>query len=30
MSPDGTLYINDGTHLIRKLTAAGQVTTWAF
>ena len=27
---DGTLYINDGTHLIRKLTAAGQVTTWAF
>jgi hypothetical protein len=29
-APDGTLYITDGAHLIRKLTTAGQVTTWAF
>lgn len=29
-SPDGTLYINDASHVIRKLTPAGQVTTWAF
>ena len=29
-APDGTLYINDAKHIIRKLTTAGQVTTWAF
>jgi hypothetical protein len=29
-SPDGTLYINDANHVIRKLTPAGQVITWAF
>jgi hypothetical protein len=29
-SPDDTLYISDSTNLIRKLTPAGRVTTWAF
>jgi hypothetical protein len=29
-APDDTLYINDSTNVIRKLTPAGQVTTWAF
>jgi hypothetical protein len=29
-SPDGTLYMNDASHVIRKLTPAGQVTTWAY
>lgn len=29
-SPDGTLYLNDANHVIRKLTTKGQVTTWAF
>jgi hypothetical protein len=30
MSPDGTLFMNDNNNVIRKLTPAGQVTTWAF
>lgn len=30
IAPDGTLYVNDAKHIIRKLTTAGQVTTWAF
>ena len=30
LSPDGTLYLNDATNVIRKLTPALQVTTWAF
>jgi len=29
-APDGTLFVHDSTHLIRKITPAGQVTTWAF
>jgi hypothetical protein len=29
-APDGTLFVHDATHLIRKITPAGQVTTWAF
>jgi hypothetical protein len=30
-APDGTLFVNDGSgRVIRKLTTAGQVTTWAF
>lgn len=29
-APDGTLYVLDAARLIRKLTPAGQVTTWAF
>jgi hypothetical protein len=29
-APDGTLYVHDANHLIRKITPAGQVTTWAF
>lgn len=29
-APDGTLYVNDANHLIRKLSPAGQVSTWAF
>ncbi|MCX8005029.1 MAG: hypothetical protein N2688_08740 [Burkholderiaceae bacterium] len=29
-APDGTLYVHDASHLIRKITPAGQVTTWAF
>lgn len=28
--PDGTLFVHDGTHVIRKVMPAGQVTTWAF
>lgn len=28
--PGGTLYLNDANHVIRKLTPAGAVTTWAF
>jgi len=28
--PDGTLFVHDANHLIRKVTPAGQVTTWAF
>lgn len=28
--PDGTLFVHDGTHIIRRITTAGQVTTWAF
>ncbi|MEW5740387.1 MAG: hypothetical protein AB1938_15770 [Myxococcota bacterium] len=27
---DGTLYVHDANHLIRKISPAGQVTTWAF
>lgn len=29
-APDGTLFAHDANHLIRKITPAGQVTTWAF
>jgi hypothetical protein len=29
-APDGTLFVHDSKHLIRKITPAGQVTTWAF
>lgn len=28
--PDGTMFVHDGTHIIRRITTAGQVTTWAF
>jgi len=28
--PGGTLYLNDAKHVIRKLTPAGTVSTWAF
>lgn len=28
--PDGTLFIRDANHTIRKLSRDGQVTTWAF
>ena len=28
-APDGTLYMRD-EHLVRKLDASGQVSTWAF
>jgi hypothetical protein len=30
IAPDGTLFMNDTNNVIRKLTPAGQVTTWAF
>jgi hypothetical protein len=30
ISPDGTFFISDKNKVIRKLTPAGQVTTWAF
>jgi hypothetical protein len=30
LSPDGTFFISDKNNVIRKLTPAGQVTTWAF
>jgi hypothetical protein len=30
MSPDGTLFMNDKNNVIRKLTPAGRLTTWAF
>jgi hypothetical protein len=30
LSPDGTFFISDKSNVIRKLTPAGQVTTWAF
>ncbi|MCX8113814.1 MAG: hypothetical protein N3D71_01935 [Burkholderiaceae bacterium] len=29
-APDGTLFVHDANHLIRKITPAGQVATWAF
>lgn len=29
-APDGTLFVHDANHVIRKVTPAGQVTTWAF
>ncbi|MCP9451530.1 MAG: hypothetical protein NNA23_02485 [Nitrospira sp.] len=28
--PDGTLFVHDANHVIRKVTPAGHVTTWAF
>lgn len=27
---DGILFVHDANHVIRKVTPAGQVTTWAF
>lgn len=29
-APDGTLFVHDANHLIRKRSPDGQVTTWAF
>ncbi len=29
-APDGTLFVHDATHVVRKITPAGQVTTWGF
>lgn len=29
-APDGTLFVHEGTSLVRKVTPAGNVTTWAF
>ena len=29
-APDGSLFVHDANHLIRKLSPAGQATTWAF
>ena len=29
-APNGTLFVHDANHVIRKVTPAGQVTTWAF
>lgn len=28
--PDGTLFVHDANHVIRKISPAGHVTTWAF
>jgi hypothetical protein len=29
-APDGTLFVHDANHVIRKITPDGQVSTWAF